>query len=341
MANNTKEMSILISDSTKSEKAERRKMGKNVFGRIKNYPQIGITAVLLFMVIILSFSTDKFMSTGNITNIFRQSAPQIVVAIGMTFVLITGGIDLSVGSIAVLSGTMLAGLIVNNELNTFSAFVAAMVIGIIAGLVNGVIVAKFKIPAFITTLAMMSTARGISLIYSGGYPLSGLPESVMFIGRGYALGIPVPVWFAIAIVMLALITLNLTKFGRYVYAIGGNEEAARLSGVKVDAIKIAVYSISGAMAALTGILYTARLASSQPTLGQGLELDAIAAVVLGGTSLSGGKGSIVGTIIGAVFMAVLGNGLNLLQVSSFWQMAVKGIILILAVLLYEKVGKKK
>lgn len=307
-----------------------------VMESFKKFPQYGIVIVFCLMFIILSVSTEAFFSYGNILNVLRQASAQMIVAVGMTFVLILGGIDLSVGSVACLAGTLAAGFMVHNHLNTPFAILLSLVIGILVGLINGLVVAEFKIPAFIATLAMMSTARGASLIYSGGYPISGIPDDAMFIGRGYLLGIPIPVIVMLVIIAIAWIVLTTTKFGRYVYAIGGNEEAARLSGVKVNLLKISVYALSGLTASMTGVLLTTRLASSQPTLGQGMELDAIAAVVLGGTSLFGGRGYIFGTVIGGLFLAVLRNGLNILGVSSFWQMAVTGVILVMAVSLYER-----
>lgn len=312
---------------------------KNILNSITRFPQFGIVVVFALMVIILSLATKSFLTSGNIINVLRQASAQMVVSIGMTFVLILGGIDLSVGSVACLAGTMAAGFMVNNGFNTFAGILASLIIGIFAGVINGLISSKLKIPPFIATLAMMSTARGASLIYSGGYPISGLPDSALYLGRGYVLGTPVPVIFMIVAVILAWVTLSKTKFGRYVYAIGGNEEAARLSGIKINLVKTYVYAICGLSAAVTGVLLTTRLASSQPTLGTGMELDAIAAVVLGGTSLFGGRGYIFGTIIGGMFLTVLGNGFNLLGVSSFWQMTARGVILVIAVLLYEKTKK--
>ena len=219
------------------------------------------------------------------------------------------------------------------------SIVLALLIGLGLGIVNGIVIAKLKIQPFITTLAMMSTAKGISLLYSGGLPISGLPAEYMNIGRGYVGIVPISVIIMIAVIAIAWIVLAKTKFGRRVYAAGGNEECARLSGIKVDRVKIQVYAICALTAALTGIIYTARLASSQPTMADGLELDAISAVCLGGTSLSGGRGYILGTILGALFLTFLTNGLNIVGVSSYWQQILKGIILVVAVVLYSKTAK--
>ena len=303
---------------------------------IKRIPQLSILLILLIIFIILSFSTKGFFSASNLVNILRQASSYYITAIGMTFVLILGGIDLSVGSIACLSGTMIAGFLVHFQLPTPISFILGMLIGVVAGLINGLVVSKLRLPSFIATLAMMSAARGLSLIYSGGYPIVDFPQSAVFLGRGQLLGIPMTVIFFVVIIALAWFVLNKTRLGRHIYAIGASEECARLSGIHIDAVKIAVFAISGLTAAITGMLLTMRLSSSQPTLGEGMELDAITAVVLGGTSLFGGQGYIVGTIIGALFLTVLNNGLNILALSAFWQQVIKGVVLIIAVSLYEK-----
>ena len=226
-----------------------------------------------------------------------------------------------------------------NGLPVAAAILIALAVGAAIGFVNGIVIAKIKIPAFIVTLALMSTARGLALVYTGGRAISGVPAEAAQLGRGYVGPIPTPVIFMIVVVVVAWILLSSTKFGRHVVATGGNEECARLSGIKVDITKIIVYTISGLTAGLTGILLTMRLASGQPTLGQGMELDAIAAVVLGGTTLTGGKGFVLGTIIGCLFMQILSNGFNILGVSSFWQQVFTGIILLVAVCLYERGNK--
>lgn len=216
----------------------------------------------------------------------------------MTFVLILGGIDLSVGSLACLAGTVTAGLMVNSMVPPFWAICLGLLTGIVAGLINGVVIAKLKIPAFIATLAMMSTARGLSLIYSGGYPITNFPSAAVFIGRGHVFGIPVSLLIMIAILLIAILILKSTRLGRHIYAVGANQECAQISGIRINFIKIIVYSISGFTAAVTGIILTMRLSSSQPTLGEGMELDAITAVVIGGTSLFGG-----GAIFSEPFLA--------------------------------------
>ena len=316
-------------------------LGKQSIGkRITSFPQFGILVVFIGLIIILCIASPaSFMTGDNFISVLRQAAAQMVVAIGMTFVLILGGIDLSVGSVANLCGTLSAGFIAKAGMDMGLSIVLALLIGLGLGIVNGIVIAKLKIQPFITTLAMMSTAKGISLLYSGGLPISGLPAEYMNIGRGYVGIVPISVIIMIAVIAIVWIVLAKTKFGRRVYAAGGNEECARLSGIKVDRVKIQVYAICALTAALTGIIYTARLASSQPTMADGLELDAISAVCLGGTSLSGGRGYILGTILGALFLTFLTNGLNIVGVSSYWQQILKGIILVVAVVLYSKTAK--
>lgn len=311
------------------------KINEKIRGITKK-PHFSILIILVFLIVMLSMTTEAFFSWNNFINIIRQTSSHYIVAIGMTFVLILGGIDLSVGSIACLTGTITAGLLVRSMLPTVWALLIGLLIGIVAGLINGIIIARLRIPAFIATLAMMSTARGLSLLYSGGYPITNFPDDALFIGRGQILGIPVSFIIMIVIVILAWILLYSTRLGRHIYAIGANEECARMSGIRINIVKITVYAISGLTAAITGIILTMRLSSSQPTLGEGMELDAITAVVLGGTSLFGGRGYIFGTILGAVFMTILGNGLNILGVNAFWQQIVNGVILVIAVSLYER-----
>ncbi len=314
----------------------------SVWSKIVGFPQFGILIVFIGLFAVLGImAPESFLSGGNLINVMRQASAQMVVAIGMTFVLILGGIDLSVGSVANLCGTISAGLIVKNGMSLEAAVAIGMAIGLGLGVVNGIVISKLKLQPFIATLAMMSIAKGASLLYSGGMPISQLGDAYIELGRGYVGILPIPVIIMIAVIAVAWIILGRTVFGRRVYMTGGNEEAARLSGIKVDRIKIIVYAICGFTAALTGIIYTARLGSSQPTMADGLELDAIAAVVLGGTSLLGGRGFILGTIVGGMFLSVLSNGLNILNVSSFWQQVMKGIILVVAVVLYTKTAKTK
>ncbi|SFM46754.1 ribose ABC transporter membrane protein [Gracilibacillus orientalis] len=292
---------------------------------------------LFFIVVIISILNPDFLSATNLLNVLRQVSINALIAFGMTFVILTGGIDLSVGSILALSGAVSASLMAAG-VDPVLAVVLGLLSGTLLGAINGLVIAKGKVAPFIATLATMTIFRGLTLMLTEGRPVSGLGESTFFemLGKGYFFGIPVPaITMLVSFVVLFLI-LKKTTFGRRVYAVGGNEEAAILSGISATRIKIYVYSLIGFLSALAGMILTSRLNSAQPTAGQMYELDAIAAVVLGGTSLTGGKGWIFGTFIGALIIGVLNNGLNLLGVSSFFQQVVKGSVILLAVLLDRK-----
>lgn len=305
---------------------------------------------LIILCILLSVMTDKFFTADNGINVLRQIAVNTCIATGMTLVVLTSGIDLSVGSVLALCGAVTAGFLKNGiEMSSANLFIgftllgallAGIVLGTLLGWFNGVAITKFNVPPFVATLAMLTIARGFTMLYTKGHPISNLGSSFEFIGSGAWLGIPVPVWIAAMVVLLATFITRKTKMGRYIYAIGGNEQAAKLSGINIKKVKITVYAIAGALAALGGIIVTARLDSAQPNAGTSYELDAIAAVVIGGTSLSGGKGTVWGTVIGAVIIGVLNNGLVLLNVSPFWQQVVKGGVILLAVII-DKLGDKK
>ncbi|SDC35928.1 ABC transporter permease subunit [Halanaerobium congolense] len=291
---------------------------------------------LLILVIVLSFMSPYFLTIPNILNIIRQVSIIAIVSFGMTMVILTGGIDLSVGSMLAFAGAVSAGMMVNSGFNVFLAILIGLAAGTALGFFNGLAVAKAKLPAFIVTLAMMTVARGFTLIYTDGRPISGFNETFRFFGAGYLGRIPIPVVIMFIFLIVIYILLKKTPLGRYIYAIGGNETATKLSGINTDKIKIAVYALNGFLAAVSGIILTSRLNSAQPMAGEGYELDAIAAVVLGGTSLSGGSGTVIGTIVGALIIAVLNNGLNLLNVSSFYQLVAKGAVILLAVFLDRK-----
>jgi ribose ABC transporter membrane protein len=294
---------------------------------------------LVIFSIIVSLINDRFMTGSNILNILRQTSINSIIAAGMTFVIITGGIDLSVGSTLAISGAVVATLIALG-LNPFIAILGALLSGTFIGLLNGVIIAKGKLQPFIVTLATMTIFRGVTLVFTDGKPVSaGYEKNAEFlttIGNGYILGIPIPIIIMIGVFIMGYFILTQTTLGRYVYSLGGNEEATKLSGVNTDRIKILVYGISGLLAALAGIIITARLSSAQPTAGSGYELDAIAAVVLGGTSLAGGVGTILGTVTGALIIGVLNNALNLMNVSSYYQLLAKGVVILIAVLIDRK-----
>ena len=294
---------------------------------------------LIVFSIIVAFINQRFMTTSNILNILRQTSINSIIAAGMTFVIITGGIDLSVGSTLALSGAVVAFLIASG-MNPIIAILLALLAGAFIGAFNGVIISKGKLQPFIVTLAMMTIVRGITLVFTEGKPINaGYEKNAEFLsnlGNGYFLGIPIPIIIMIIVFIAGFYILTQTTIGRYVYSLGGNEEATKLSGVNTDKVKIFVYAISGLLAALAGVIITARLSSAQPTAGSGYELDAIAAVVLGGTSLAGGVGSIIGTIIGALIIGVLNNALNLMDVSSYYQMLAKGVVILIAVLIDRK-----
>ncbi|AKF92779.1 ribose ABC transporter permease [Brevibacillus laterosporus] len=294
--------------------------------------QMGPLLGLFLLVIILSIVSSDFLTVSNIFNVLRQVSINALIAFGMTFVILTGGIDLSVGSTLALSSALSAGLMASGG-DPFLAIVVGLLAGLVMGAFNGILVAKGNVAPFIATLATMTVFRGLTLVYTEGKPITGLPDTFGLVGKSFFLQIPMPViWMLLSFVALYFI-LKHTTFGRHVYALGSNEEATRLSGVSTTKVKIWVYSISGLFASLAGIILTSRLNSAQPTAGTSYELDAIAAVVLGGTSLSGGKGWIVGTLIGAMIIGVLNNGLNLLNVSSFYQLVAKGAVILIAVLL--------
>ena len=292
---------------------------------------------LIILVAIVSILNQAFLEPLNILNLLRQISINALIAFGMTFVILTGGIDLSVGAILALSSALTAGFIVSG-LDPILAIIVGCIIGAILGMINGLLITKGKMAPFIATLATMTIFRGLTLVYTDGNPITGLGSNYAFqlFGRGYFLGIPVPAITMLLTFIVLWVLLHKTPFGRRTYAIGGNEKAALISGIKVPRVKIMIYSLAGFMSALAGAILTSRLNSAQPTAGTSYELDAIAAVVLGGTSLSGGRGRIVGTLIGVLIIGVLNNGMNLLGVSSFYQSVVKGIVILIAVLLDRK-----
>ncbi|MYR57138.1 substrate-binding domain-containing protein, partial [Streptomyces sp. SID625] len=292
----------------------------------------GALTALIVLVIALSALSGDFLTTDNLLNIGVQAAVTAILAFGVTFVIVAAGIDLSVGSVAALSATVLAWSATSHGVPVALAVVLAVATGIAAGLVNGFLISYGKLPPFIATLAMLSVARGLSLVISQGSPIA-LPDSVSHLGDTLGGWLPVPVLVMVVMGLITAFVLGRTYIGRSMYAIGGNEEAARLSGLRVKRQKLAIYALSGLFAAAAGVVLAARLSSAQPQAANGYELDAIAAVVIGGASLAGGTGKASGTLIGALILAVLRNGLNLLSVSAFWQQVVIGVVIALAVLL--------
>lgn len=293
--------------------------------------QLGTFAGLLALCLILWAATPHFLTVSNLLNVLEQTAINAIVAVGMTFVIVSGGIDLSVGSILALSGIAL-GSALQAGVDAPLAIALALGVGLACGLVNGALVTFGRLPPFIATLGMMSVARGAALMLAEGRPISGFGEEFRLLATGRVLMVPAPALIAAGVYAVAHFVLAHTVFGRAAYAIGGNEEAARLSGVHVRYHKTAIYGVAGLMSAAAAVILTARLNSAQPTAGTMYELDAIAATVIGGTSLLGGEGTIMGALIGALIMGVLRNGLNLLNVSSFIQQVVIGVVIIGAVL---------
>jgi ribose transport system permease protein len=304
---------------------------------------------LFVLCLIIGLLSDKFFTVSNFWNVLRQISVNICLSVGMTLVVLMAGIDLSVGSVLALCGAITAGLfkmgIEVPSQNLYVGFtllgasLAGILTGALLGFFNGFVITRFKVPSFVATLAMLTVARGLTMLWTKGFPISGLGEQFAYMGTGWFLGVPVPVWISAIVVALAVFLSDKTKLGRYIYAIGGNENASLLSGININKVKIIVYTIAGALAAVGGLMVTSRLDSAQPNAGTGYELDSIAAVVIGGTSLSGGKGSIWGTVLGAIIIGVLNNGLVLLNVSPFWQQVVKGFVILLAVII-DKVNSK-
>lgn len=293
--------------------------------------QFGTLIGLVVLCIVLWILTPYFLTVSNLLNVAQQTAINAIIAVGMTFVIISAGIDLSVGSIMAFSGVVLASVLRTGVPFTL-ALIVGVFVGLLCGLVNGLLITHGRLPPFISTLGMMSVARGAALLYSKGRPISGFSENFRFLATGEILRIPSPVIIMVVVYIIAHFVLTRTKLGRYTYAIGGNEEAAVLSGVNVKLYKTMVYGLCGLLSGIAAIVLTARLNSAQPIAGIMYELDAIAATVIGGTSLMGGEGTILGTLIGAFIMGVLRNGLNLLGVSSFIQQIVIGSVIIIAVL---------
>lgn len=315
-------------------------MKKSKTKSLKENPNFGTFIALILLVVIVSVLNSRFLQVSNLMNLLRQLIINGFIALGMTYVILTGGIDLSVGSILAFTSAIFAGLM-QNEMSPVLAIILAIVLGAILGFINGLLITKGKLAPFIVTLATMTIFRGATLVYTDGRPIAGQRDNFIFafLGRGKVFGIPFQVILFAIIFILLLILLKKTSLGRKVYAVGGNEKASFISGINIDKVKIFVYTISGILATISGLVLTSRLNSAQPTAGTAYEMDAIAAVVLGGTSMTGGSGSLVGTLIGILILGVLNNGLNLLGVSSFYQQIVKGVVILLAVLVDRKRNK--
>ncbi len=289
----------------------------------------------------MTILSDKFLTPENGWNILRQISINLCLSIGMTLIILSGGIDLSVGAVLAFAGAVAAGVLKNGlpipmfdvviQFTVFGAILCGVGVGLALGAFNGWVITQFCIPPFVATLGMFSIARGMTMLWTGGFPITGLGDGFGFMGTGVLLGAPMPVWISVFLVAAFVLLTRKTRFGRYLYAVGGNERASLLTGLRVNRIKIWVYTLGGGLAGLAGLLVTARLDSAQPNAGIGYELDSIAAVVIGGASLSGGRGSVIGTVLGCLIIGVLNNGLFLLNVSPFWQQIIKGFVILSAV----------
>jgi ribose/xylose/arabinose/galactoside ABC-type transport system permease subunit len=301
--------------------------------KIRNMLQkFGLLFVIIFLSLIMSIIKPVFMTSGNIVNVLRQVSMNGILAVGITFVILTGGIDLSVGAIVAVT-SVISGRLLEEGHGFGMALSLGMTSALAFGLFNGILIALGGLPPFIATLSTMAIARGTALVYSDGRPYLILHSGYLAIGKGSTFGVPNPIWILLVVCVLAYIILNFTVFGRHIYAFGGNRQAAKLAGVRVKLVEIIVYVIAGILSGVTAIILSARISSGQPISGQGYELDAIAAVAIGGTSMVGGSGTLGGTILGFIIIGIMINSLTLLNVSSFYQQIVKGFIIIVAVML--------
>lgn len=298
--------------------------------------RFGLVFSFFLLCVVLSLLSDRFLTLNNVVNVLRQSTINGIISVGMAYVILTAGIDLSVGSVLALCTVVTADLL-QKGVPVPLAVIAGLGLGAGLGLVNGLIITKARVPPFVTTLGMMTVARGLALTYTQGRPITGLPDGFRFMGTGSLGPIPMPIVIAGLTFILGYVLLTRTRVGEYIFALGNNPVAARYAGIATDRYIMFVYAVAGLLAALAGMILVARLNSAQPTAGLGYEFDAIAAVVVGGTSFAGGEGGLGGTLLGALVIAVLNNGLNLLNVSSFYQPVVTGVVIALALLLYRAI----
>lgn len=303
-------------------------LGKRIVRWLKR--NVGCIVMLLVIVVFLSIRTETFLTTRNITNVIRQISTTIYTAAAVTMIFIVGGIDLSIGS-TMAAGAIMATMLCDAGVSFWIAGPAGLLLGLVIGLANGLIVANTKLPPFIVTYAMQSVVRGAVYIISGGVAMRIINQDFLNFGNGMLWGIPLPVYYLAAIIAFVWFILNCTRFGRHMYSVGGNPTAAAYSGIKIKNIRVFVYAFSGLMAALAGLVLSARNVSGQPTLGTGMEMDAIAAIVLGGSSMAGGMGTIGGTVLGSVIIGLLNNGFNLMGIDSYWQYVAKGVVILVAV----------
>ena len=311
---------------------EKTNIGQKFLAGVKQYLKRngGILIGLIAICLVVSFRSDRFLTYENIMNVLRQIAQNVFLASGITMILMAGGIDLSVGAVVGIIG-VIVGTMINAGMPIPLAIILCLLIGAGIGSINGLILSRTTLPPFIVTFAMMTILRGATYVFTGGTTVRIDDRSFIAVGTGYTLGVPNPVWYMLVVLILVYIILNKTKLGRHIYAIGGNQKAAEFSGINVKNTRLFVYTFSGIMGALAGIVLAARSYSGAPTAGNGAEMDAIEAAVLGGCSMAGGYGFIGGTIIGALIIGVMNNGLNLMRIDSYWQMIAKGIIVLIAV----------
>ena len=305
--------------------------------RLREFLQrYGLVVSFLLLCLALSLLSDRFLTVGNLTNVLRQSTINLIIAIGMTYVILTAGIDLSVGAVLALSTVVTADLL-QRGVPILATVLLGLTLGGVLGMASGLLISRVKVPPFVATLGMMTVARGLALTYTQGRPITGLPDAFRYIGTGYLGPIPMPIIVAAVAFLAGYVLLTRTRMGMYIYALGNNPVAAHYTGIATSKYITFVYVLAGALAALAGMILVARLDSAQPTAGISYEFDAIAAVVVGGTSFAGGVGSLMGTLLGVLVISVLNNGLNLLNVSSFYQPVVTGVVIALALLLYKAV----
>jgi ribose transport system permease protein len=301
--------------------------------KLIGFREVGVAAALVILVLIFAFATPVFMTPNNLLNITRQISVISLISIAMTMVIITGGIDLSVGSVIALAGIITASCLKDTQMPIPVAVIIGILVGMSTGLVNGLLVAYLNMPAFITTMGTMTVLRGLGYIYTQAYPIYDLPRSFKVLGQGYIGRIPIPTIIFIVLAVLVYLLLRKTVFGRHIYAIGGNPEASKLAGINTKIVSLTVYVLSGFICGIAAVMQTARVGAGLPTIGEGFELDAIAAAVIGGTAMSGGSGTVLGTIIGSILLGVLSNGLSLMDVDSYIMKVISGLVVILAVLI--------
>lgn len=308
-------------------------VGESYRSHIRGFSTYGILLAFIAVCVLLSLVTPRFLTVSNLMIVVTQVSINALLAFGVTFVIITGGIDLSIGSMVAVTGVVAATFAHPDTYPVGVPLLIGLVTGLLLGAFNGFVITRSKVHPFIVTLGTMTIGRGLALILSKGRPISNLSDEFNFIGGGQVLGIPMPIIILIVMFVLCSVILHKTVLGRYMYAVGGNEQAARASGISLNKVKMVVYTLCGALAGLAGIVLTSRITTGQPNAGAGFELDAIAAAIIGGTSTSGGTGTITGTLIGALLIGVISNGLDLLNVTSYYQQVVMGIIIIGAVVL--------